>query len=426
MNGIYDICDFGAVGDGTTDCTEALQTAIDRCAENGGGTVLVPPGRYLFYPLRLKSGVRLEVSFGAVMLAGTDPALYPEVEPNSYWNVGYALRHNRRYVFYAEGAENVTICGGGKIDFQGESFVKVDPNLKPGEGTWKRYSDEMVPGRSLFFVGCRDIVFENLTLVNSAGWFTWFLDCDNLRISGVKMYADLRLPNTDGIHLGSCRHVVISDCDLRTGDNSIIIRSMQEQFSEPKRSENIVVTNCILNSFGAAILLGFSHDYMIKNCVFSNLVVSGGMFSDLVGIVTPSIDWSESKDPPRYPDTPRPYPEITPLIIEDVSFNNINVQIGGTLLWLEFDPVMPVDHVSGITFRGIQGRCGNWPCIRNQPNQRVSDIEFHDIRLDVITLLKQAPWRKPVEAFEFGNAENVILDGVRIRKAANVPTKIHY
>jgi len=75
-----------------------------------------------------------------------------------------------------------------------------------------------------------------LSAVVILGWFTWFLDCDNLRISGVKMYADLRLPNTDGIHLGSCRHVVISDCDLRTGDDSIVIRSMQEQFSEPKRS----------------------------------------------------------------------------------------------------------------------------------------------------------------------------------------------
>jgi len=149
------------------------------------------------------------------------------------------------------------------------------------------------------------------------------------------------------------------------------------------------------------------------------------MFTDLVGIITPSIDWSESKDPPRYPDTPRPYPEIKPLVVEDISFNNINVQIGGTLLWMEFDPAMPVDHVSGITFRGIQGHCGNWPCIRNQVEQRVSDIEFHDIRLDVIAQLKQAPWRKPAETFEFGNAENIILDGVRIRKASNVPTKIH-
>jgi len=295
--------------------------------------------------------------------------------------------------------------------------------LKPGEGVWKRHSDEMVPGRSLFFVGCRDIVLENITLVDSAGgWFTWFLDCDNLRISGVKMFADVRLPNTDGIHLGSCRNVVISDCDLHNGDDSIVIRSMQEQFSEPKPSENIVVSNCILSSRTSGIILGFAHDYMIKNCVFSNLVVSG-MFAELVSIITPSVAWSESKDPPRYPDTPRPYPEIRPLIIEDISFNNINVQIGGPLLWIEFDPEMPVDHVSGIVFRGVQGCCGNWPCIRNRPGQRVSDIEFRDIRLDVLAPTKQANWRKPSESFEFGNAENIILDGVRIRKASNVSSR---
>ena len=72
MEKVYDIRDFGAVGDGVFNCTEALQKAIDTCSADGGGTVLVASGKYLFYPLRLKNDVRLEISWDAVLLAGTD------------------------------------------------------------------------------------------------------------------------------------------------------------------------------------------------------------------------------------------------------------------------------------------------------------------------------------------------------------------
>ena len=189
MEKVYDIRDFGAVGDGVFNCTEALQKAIDTCSADGGGTVLVASGKYLFYPLRLKNDVRLEISWDAVLLAGTDPELYPEVQPNPYWKVGYALRNNKRYVMYGEGISHVCICGQGKIDFQGLSFVHVDENLKPFEGHWKRKHDQLIPGRSLFFVGCKDVRLEDLTLVDTAGWFTWFLDCEDVRVRGVTMKA---------------------------------------------------------------------------------------------------------------------------------------------------------------------------------------------------------------------------------------------
>ena len=95
MSRVFDIRKYGAAGDGTTDCTKALQSAIDDCSNAGGGTVLVESGTYLFYPLRFRSNVRLEIAWDATLLAGTDPLLYPEIGENPYWKVGYALRNNR-------------------------------------------------------------------------------------------------------------------------------------------------------------------------------------------------------------------------------------------------------------------------------------------------------------------------------------------
>ncbi len=380
----FDIRSYGAIGDGITECTQALQKAIDDCASDGGGTVIVAGGRYLFYPVWLKTGVLLEVQSDAVMLAGTNPEKYPEIPENPYWNVGFALRHNRRYVFYAQGAERIGIIGHGVIDFQGMAFVDADPSVIAGEGRWKRFSDTMVPGRSIFFVGCRDVRLEDVTLADTAGgWFTWFLDCEDILIRGVTMRADLRMPNSDGLHMGSCRNVRVSDCDFQCGgDDCIIIRSMQEQFGTPKPSENITVTNCICRGgkWSSAILIGWTFDYAIRNCVFSNIVVTSG--NRLLSISAPDIDFSESKDPPRYPDTP-PLPPIAPMQIENILLSNI-VSNTDRLLALEIDDGCKADYIRNIRFHNIQAVCTCYPLIDVQMHHNVSDIEFSDVTLELL------------------------------------------
>ena len=412
MQSIYDIREFGAIGDGVFDCTNALQTAIDKCSDNGGGTVLVASGRYLFYPLRLRSNVRLEIAWDAVLLAGTEPELYPEVEPNPFWKVGYALRNNRRYVMYGEGISHVALCGQGKIHFQGLSFVHVDEALQPFHGHWKRRHDQMIPGRSLFFVGCKDVRLEDLTLVDTAGWFTWFLDCEDVRIRGVTMKADLRMPNSDGIHLGSCRNVIVSDCSLTTGDDSLIIRSMQEQFDEPKPCENITVTNCVLQSACFCIRIGWTHDYQMRNCTFSNLVFRDS--NHCIGITSPRIRESNQKDPPRYPDTPKPYPMVRPFAVENMLFSNIEAETRGPLFEIVLTDNEAVDYVRNISLRGVHGICGKYPVIKALPEHHVSDIEFTDCVLE----MRPVPGGGASEEnhLEFLSAENIVFNHFRIKR----------
>ncbi|MBR0457703.1 MAG: hypothetical protein IJJ26_00565 [Victivallales bacterium] len=416
MTNIYDIRDFGAIGDGVFNCTDALQKAIDKCSADGGGTVLVSSGKYLFYPLRLKSDIRLEIAWDAVLLAGTDPQLYPEVQENPYWKVGYALRNNRRYVMYGEGISHVAICGQGKIDFQGLHFVHVDESLKPFHGHWKRKHDQLIPGRSLFFVGCKDVRLEDLTLVDTAGWFTWFLDCEDVLVRGVTMKADLRMPNSDGIHLGSCRNVVISDCNLTNGDDCIIVRSMQEQFDEPKPCENVTVTNCILQSSCLCIRFGWTHDYLMRNCTFSNLVIRESNVA--IGVTSPRIKEIDQRDPPRYPDTPKPYPEVKPFAVENLLFTNIVSETRNYFFGITLTDNEAVDYVRDIAFRGVHAICGRYPMITALPEHHVSDIEFTDCVLEMKPSEHSSNQDgfKIDESMRLSYAENVTFNNFRIKK----------
>src|SRR5487761_2270035 len=66
------IPEFGAVGDGTTVNTKAIQAAIDKCAASGGGVVVVPKGTFLSGAIFLKQGVNLSIEKDGVLKGTTN------------------------------------------------------------------------------------------------------------------------------------------------------------------------------------------------------------------------------------------------------------------------------------------------------------------------------------------------------------------
>ena len=412
MSLIFDIRNYGAIGDAKTDCTAALQAAVDAASAQGGGTVLVEHGTFLFYPFRLKSNVRLEVAWDAVMLAGPDPERYFIIPKNPYWNTDLALRNNRRCVIYAEGAEHIAICGQGRFDFNGTSFVNVDPAVQEFHGHWKRKSDTLIPGRALFFVGCRDVRLEDLTLTNPAGWFTWFLDCENVLCRGLTITSSLCMPNSDGLHFGSCRNVRVSDCDIHTGDDCIIIRGMQEQFDSPKPCENVTVSNCILQSSTAAVRIGWTHDFEHRNVTFSNIIIRESR--DGFSMIVPPMRFPQP-DPPRYDDTPTPYPDVQPFAAENFLITNVNADTHGPILNIALDPLAPVAYVRNIALRDVNAISDVPPRVVATPDQHVSNLEFTNVTLTLRPLPGKPDGANA--AMHFQNAENVILNNFRILKS---------
>lgn len=111
----YLVKDFGAKGDGKTDCTDAFKKAIAKCSCDGGGKVIVPEGKYLTGAIHLKSNVNLYISKGAELLFKTDPSSYLPVV-YSRWE-GVELM-NYSPLIYAYGQKNIAITGKGILNGQ--------------------------------------------------------------------------------------------------------------------------------------------------------------------------------------------------------------------------------------------------------------------------------------------------------------------
>jgi polygalacturonase len=245
--------DHGANGDGEFLNTAAIQSAIDQCNEEGGGTVYVPAGRFRTGTIILKSHVSLYLEAGAIILGSTELIDYPEIYPafRSYTDVNYVDKS----LIYAEKAENISIGGRGYIDGQGEEDV-FD---LPGRENYKKrpYMVRMIE--------CRNVRISGISLINSPMWVQHYLACEDLVIDGISVKS-LVNQNNDGIDIDCCSRVRISNCDINSGDDAIVIKA-----TEPKDCEQITISNCILRSLCNAFKLGTESiggfkDILLNNC----------------------------------------------------------------------------------------------------------------------------------------------------------------
>lgn len=267
------ITQFGAKPGGDILATPAIQNAIDRTAEQGGGTVLVPGGVWLTGGLRLRSRVWLELSPGAVLLGSPDARHYPVMRPRyrSFHDAG-----GFRALIYAESEENIGLCGSGLIDAQGEkfSFQKDEHDTRP---------------RGLQFVSCRDVTVRDLRLRNSAMWMQHYLDCERVQIRGLRVWNHSN-HNNDMLDIDGCRWVIVSDCMGDTDDDGITLKSTG---SAP--CEDIVISNCIVSSRCNAFKCGSESTGGFRNVSISNCVVrpsstKSGIYGYCEGISAVSLE----------------------------------------------------------------------------------------------------------------------------------------
>ncbi len=242
MNGCFlNVRDVGAVGDGLAADTQAIQRAIDACGAAGGGKVVVPPGTYRVGMLVMRDHVNLHLEAGARLQAATDRADYqfPVQYEGKFTGVSYPG------LIYGKGVSDVSITGQGVLDGQDEAFWK--PREKIGSGlawylstsAWGWFSAGPWRPHMVLFDGCRDVRVEGIAFERSPVYAVWMIDCQRVGIRGIRVRSHFHGPNTDGIHLSSCRFVRISDCDFYTGDDAI---SIDGDGNGP--TEHVAITNC--------------------------------------------------------------------------------------------------------------------------------------------------------------------------------------
>ena len=382
-----DVTQFGAKPDGATDNTSAIQRAIDECCAKGGGRVLVPGGgKYVTYTLNLKNNVELHIERGATLLGGENPFKYPVFETNAVWNAERAPRFNRRAMFYTVGQTNVAITGAGTIDGNAEKFHHEEKRKNWTGHKWFRNSHTNITGRCVFFVGCREVRLDGVLIHHPAGWSTWFLDCDRVGVRGVRIEADKRFPNGDGLHFGGCRDVTVSDSIIHSQDDALVLRTHQEQMKKPRPCERVVVNNCILNSYGAfAIRVGWTGDGPVRDVSVDNIVSTTSRYG--VGFTLPQ----EPPAPKEYMDPPRgrglvppPPSERLPFYAENIHFSNMTISSYLYPIVITIGEGQRVDYIKNISFSHCRFKAPNPPRVKCRPQDNVNDWRFSDVTLDVL------------------------------------------
>jgi polygalacturonase len=249
--GVWDVRAFGAVSDGVTKNTEAFRKAIAAAVAKGGGTVLVPAGRWVTGPIHLASNVNLHVAEGAEILFSQDFADYLPVV-FSRWE-GLELM-NYSPLVYAKDCENVAITGKGKLDGRGQAWW---PWKKTQKDAAKRLYDMASAGtppekrvfgsegdlRPSFIqtVGCKNVLVEGVTITSGPMWTIHPVYSENVIVRRVTVLTDG--PNNDGLNPDSSKNVLVEDSFFSTGDDCVVIKSglNEDGWRVGRPSENIVV-----------------------------------------------------------------------------------------------------------------------------------------------------------------------------------------
>jgi len=342
---IFDITNYGAVGDGKKDNASEIQNAINDCSKAGGGIVYFP-GNNIFMagPFDLKSHVNLMIESNSVLLANPDESVYKKsafkenLGEGTIWIGG-------------ESSENISITGTGTIDGNGTAFMgheeKAAYVLKP--------FDVIDPRPHLLtLININNLLIRDITLKNSAYWCVHLIGCNNVKIESVKILNNLKIRNSDGIDLDHTKNAQINNCYIESGDDCICFKTRRE-YEECGPTENVIISNCIMTSTSCSIKLGSENMDAIRNVIVSDCIIK----SSNRGIGIQNRDEG---------------------IVENITFENIFVEgrLFDDVWWGKAEPIYVTafkrkannDKDSNVRFakRQTQGKVG-----------RVKDIRFSNI-----------------------------------------------
>jgi len=307
------ITDFGAVADGKTVNTKAIQAAIDKCAANKeGGVVVVPKGTFLSGAIFLKQGVNLLVEKDGVLKGTTNPEDYPQVQTRwegteEMWTSAFVNAFN---------VTGLTISGEGTIDGSGENWGQNRPPAPPAAGdaaaaplTFPQHCgfaygttcgpvpvlsqpvavpDAMNPASSpaaprqyrgrprlVAIQNAKDVLITGVTLEHQAVWCLFILYSQNVEVEGVKIRGDHTTPSADGMDIDSSRHVHVNRVDIDTNDDCISIKSGKDAdgLRVNRPAEDILVENSHFGAGGSGVDMGSETSGGIRNVVIQNCVM---------------------------------------------------------------------------------------------------------------------------------------------------------
>jgi polygalacturonase len=247
---LLDVRDFGAVGDGRTDCTRAIQHAIVAAHQRGGGVVQLLAGTWLAGTLQLRSHVTIDLAPGAVLLASPDdsdfapPERLPFVSGSDRETIDFA-----HALLAGRDLERVAITGAGVIDLNRH----------------RRFGPKPIALKR-----CRFVTVRGVTIVRSPNYCVSLGGCEDVLVDGVT----IREAYADGIDPDCCRRVRIANCDIESDDDALCLKA-SFLLGARGATEDVVIANCRLRSPSNCFKLGTESTGDFRRIVLSNCVFSG-------------------------------------------------------------------------------------------------------------------------------------------------------
>ena len=303
----------GAIPDGITLNTKAINNAIEACSSKGGGVVLVPPGLWLTGPIVLKSNVNLHIDRAAILQFTEDKDQYPITAGN--WEGHPAARCQSP--LSGTDLENIAITGGGIIDGNGDAWRWIakdrltDSEWKkkvagggvvtedgktwfPSEKSLKGYRTKeagvLKPGMALssfedirdflrpnllVLTNCKKALLDGPTFQNSPAWCLHTLLCENLTVNDVHVRNPWYAANGDGIDVESCRGVLLENSTFDAGDDGICVKSGRDEEGRKRGrpTENMIVRNDIVYRAHGGFVIGSemsggARNIFVSDCSF--------------------------------------------------------------------------------------------------------------------------------------------------------------
>jgi len=359
----YHITDYGAVGDGKTLNTEAIQAAIDAATAAGGDTVIIPEGTFVSGTVYLKDGVTLFLEEGATLLGSPHLADYPMHELST--TRSYTERYTKKGLIYAEGVNNIAIIGKGTIN--GNSYA---PEFRAAS---KEDMREKPLGIKL--ISCKGVRVEGVTIKQAGLWLQHYLNCEDLTIRNIRAFNHGNFTN-DGMNIDGCRNVLIEDVYIDSHDDALVFKS-----TGPARCENVTVRNCELKS----------HCHALK---FGTETTSGFSDFDISGIRIRPSDTLHYK-------TGKPWRVITGVALEMVDGGNMeNIRISD----LKADSV----------YAPIFIKLGNRARKHRDDAPEPAPGSIRNITLSNFEITDAGPFSSSVTGFPGHQVENVTLRDISI------------
>ena len=318
----YNVRDFGAKGDGQTLDTAAIQSAIDACNKDQGGTVVIPAGDFVVGTVELKSNVTLHVSPAGRPLGSGKPEHYTAGK-------GVPPGNGNVVLLYAVDADNVTIEGRGAIDGHGDLFYTGrGDNTGPGGNRAEGYVAR--PHLAIFY-RCRNLLVRDVFFTRSAYHCMRILECRYVHLDGVRIHNRVNL-NNDGFHINSSQYVNIANCNVMCQDDACALFGSNKFVTVTNctfstrwsifrfgngEAENIAISNCVIyDTYGCVIKIRIGSGARIENVAFSNLVMN-----NVTGPISIGLD-SSRRPGQTPPANPRPNG-----IVRNLTFNGIRATV---------------------------------------------------------------------------------------------------